>query len=225
MHNHGKVLVLKNINRDDVLVRFLRSGFEMVTTRLKVYRKEATDPTSTVPTKSPKPRKKAVIQRKHLGGGVIGNGKHSQRYRGKPSLAYRCWSRMLARCYSRAWDRDNPGFEGYSVRNDWLNFQNFAKWYYENAQINSPLHQILIINKTRLFKPGTCKIVTKRKGERETKHKAISPYNKIVCFDDIEDFAFRYNLYVPGVEGLISGVYESFMGWELMEEWQYVGQI
>lgn len=53
----------------------------------------------------------------------------------KNSPAYEVWIGMLKRCYStnehiRA---KSPTYDNVTVCEEWLNFQNFAKWYYDNV--------------------------------------------------------------------------------------------
>jgi len=39
---------------------------------------------------------------------------------------------MLRRCYSKKYQSTRPTYIGCTVCDEWLNFQNFAKWYDEN---------------------------------------------------------------------------------------------
>lgn len=43
--------------------------------------------------------------------------------------AYRRWFDMMRRCYDPKWQKTHPAYVGTQVCEEWLNYQNFAKWY------------------------------------------------------------------------------------------------
>lgn len=59
--------------------------------------------------------------------GFIGIGKYNTNHN-----SYHTWYNMLRRAYSYDWKIKNPTYENVTVCEEWLNFQNFAKWYEEN---------------------------------------------------------------------------------------------
>lgn len=62
-------------------------------------------------------------------GGYLGVGKYTCRKNGKKTKAYRIWFAMLLRCY----DSNKKSYYGkVKVCKEWLNFQNFAEWFYKN---------------------------------------------------------------------------------------------
>lgn len=63
------------------------------------------------------------------GVGFTGIGKYSAK---KDGRAYSIWSTMLKRSYDQDLQETNPTYAGVTVCDEWHNFQNFAKWYYEN---------------------------------------------------------------------------------------------
>lgn len=51
------------------------------------------------------------------------------RENGEKTKAYKAWMYMLRRCYHKSFLDKNPSYHGCFVREDWLTFSNFAKWY------------------------------------------------------------------------------------------------
>lgn len=70
------------------------------------------------------------------GVGYIGQGEFKSSIKGKPSVGYTKWNRMLSRCYLKT-DAQYPfyGGSGVTVCDEWHNYQNFAKWFYENYNV------------------------------------------------------------------------------------------
>src|SRR5690554_2242867 len=50
----------------------------------------------------------------------------------KDLKAYRLWKSILQRCYSKKSIAKFPTYRGCKVCDEWIYFQNFAKWFYEN---------------------------------------------------------------------------------------------
>jgi len=65
-----------------------------------------------------------------MGVGYIGEGKHKSTGR-----AYICWSGIMERSYNPRYKLEKPTYVGVTVHPDWHNFQNFAKWFYENYDL------------------------------------------------------------------------------------------
>lgn len=59
----------------------------------------------------------------------IGNGDYCKE---KHTSCYIYWHNMLIRCFSEKYKTKYPTYKNVTVCNEWLNFQNFAKWYYQN---------------------------------------------------------------------------------------------
>ena len=66
------------------------------------------------------------------GVGYLGVGKYNGWDNGKTTDAYEVWKGMIRRCYSEAHQDNNPTYIGTTISNEWLNFQNFAEFYYSN---------------------------------------------------------------------------------------------
>lgn len=92
------------------------------------------------------------------GVGYLGLGK----YKAWGTIAYIKWSSMLGRCYSKAVQKKQPTYVGCSVCPEWLDFQNFAEWFYSqpNHEDSSYALDKDICGNGLLYSPSTCVLVT-----------------------------------------------------------------
>lgn len=72
--------------------------------------------------------------------------------------AYHAWYDMLGRCHCPKMQMKNPSYIGCTVHPDWLDFQNFAKWYYghEYSNMGYDLDKDILHPKSKLYSPETC---------------------------------------------------------------------
>lgn len=94
--------------------------------------------------------------------GFIGQGDFRSAHKNIPSKAYSRWSGMLSRCYNK----EDPSYSIYGgagvyVDNEWHNFQNFAKWFYDNCPENTKARDInidkdLFSGVTKMYSENTC---------------------------------------------------------------------
>lgn len=92
--------------------------------------------------------------------GYLGEGKYKVSKNGKDTKCYKAWIHMLERCYNEKYKKKKPTYENCKVCDEWLNFQNFAKWYYENyyeieGQIMC-LDKDILIKGNKIYSPETC---------------------------------------------------------------------
>lgn len=108
-----RFVVDKYLSSTKVSIRFLDDkGFQKVTTSACIR-------SGTVKN----PYKKGVC-----GVGYIGVGKYNT-----SDKAYGVWAAILLRCYDKdAQEKSLRSYIGCSVGEEWHDFQNFARWYYEN---------------------------------------------------------------------------------------------
>lgn len=64
--------------------------------------------------------------------GYIGEGKYKIKVDGIVTKQYVNWHNMLQRCYNEKFQATRPTYKDCTVCDDWLNYQNFAKWHDEN---------------------------------------------------------------------------------------------
>lgn len=101
-----------------------------------------------------------------FGVGYLGEGVYMSKISGKSTPEYLMWMSMLQRCYSEKWKFKFPAYYGIcSVCNEWLNFQNFAKWYHSHYYETSErlhLDKDILIPGNTLYSPDTCVLVPQR---------------------------------------------------------------
>lgn len=95
--------------------------------------------------------------------GFIGIGDYSSK---DHKVAYAKWMAMLQRCTNPIADKSTESYVECEVCDKWMNFQNFAKWYYENEYPcnNEPLcvDKDILIHGNKIYSPDTCILVPQR---------------------------------------------------------------
>lgn len=100
------------------------------------------------------------------GVGYMGVGEYrSKDENGNITQAYQKWNDMMKRCYRKKSLEKNPTYKIVEVCEEWHNFQNFARWFYEN-KINVKDEEIhidkdIIDGESKIYSPETCCIVPK----------------------------------------------------------------
>lgn len=93
------------------------------------------------------------------GKGYYGVGKHKANINNRKSIAYRKWSSMLKRCYCPNYLNANPTYRDSNVCSEWLDFQNFAGWFYKQ---NKPSEYELdkdLFGDGKVYSPETCCLI------------------------------------------------------------------
>ncbi|QFP93557.1 hypothetical protein [Edwardsiella phage vB_EtaM_ET-ABTNL-9] len=95
------------------------------------------------------------------GVGYIGVGKYKPSYGGKATVAYEHWRSMLLRCYCERSKSNGPTYRGCTVCDEWLNFQNFARWYYSQKfkECGYHLDKDILLKGNKHYSPETCCLV------------------------------------------------------------------
>lgn len=104
---------------------------------------------------------------KRYGIGYMGDGKYKSKDENKKKTkAYNTWNHMLQRCYDPYYLNEHPTYIDCYVCEEWHNFQNFAKWFYENYyECNDEQMQLdkdILIKGNKIYSPNTCVLVPKR---------------------------------------------------------------
>lgn len=98
--------------------------------------------------------------------GYIGVGKYKSSKNKKDTKEYKVWSSMIQRCYDPYFLNKEPTYIDCYVCKEWLNFQNFAKWWEENVyNCNNEkmcLDKDILIKGNKVYSPETCMIVPQR---------------------------------------------------------------
>ena len=99
-------------------------------------------------------------ERRAFGVGYIGEGKYKIKENGKHTRIYSTWYGMLMRCYDKKYQEKYPTYKDCTVCEEWLNFQNFAKWYDENSyEVNNEkmnLDKDILVKHNKIYSPDTC---------------------------------------------------------------------
>lgn len=107
-----------------------------------------------------------------FGVGYIGEGEYDNKCK-----SYAIWTNMIRRCYGEL--RDERTMRIYfecTVSEEWLNFQNFAKWYEENYYeiegMSIHIDKDIIIKGNKIYSAETCVFVPSRINNLFTKANA-----------------------------------------------------
>ena len=106
--------------------------------------------------------------------GFIGDGEYRAKRNKVHTPQYRSWSSMIKRCYSSSAMIHRPNYFDCTVRKDWHNFQNFAKWYDENHPNDGKAYVLdkdIKVKGNRVYSPETCLFVSNAENVSASKRK------------------------------------------------------
>lgn len=93
------------------------------------------------------------------GVGFVGQGIYSNK--NSPD-AHKKWTAMLERCYCPKYQLKKPTYIGCTVSDSWLNFQNFAKWFYRQPRKTGwHLDKDILVKGNKVYSEEFCCIVPK----------------------------------------------------------------
>lgn len=113
--------------------------------------------------------------------GYVGLGEYYPTENKKATKAYDAWRKMFDRCYDEKYHEKYPTYDGCSVCEEWWNFQNFAKWFYDNyydiegSSMEVDKDWLYVGNK--VYSPETCCIVPSIINSCMSTHDKIKNYN------------------------------------------------
>lgn len=125
---------------------------------------------------------------------VYGIGFIGEEYSNKGNeVVYKSWSHMLGRCYNKKDSRYRfYGATGVKVCEEWHNFSNYAKWYYDNYYVIDEKLSVDkdIINKdSKIYSPETCIIIPEKINQMFTK--TDTEGNKKIGVSKTQDGKYR----------------------------------
>ena len=92
--------------------------------------------------------------------GVNNNGKYRSAVKGKVTKEYRSWNNLISRISNKKQLEKYPNYKNCSICEDWLIFDNFAKWheenYYEIDNETMCLDKDILIKGNKIYSPETC---------------------------------------------------------------------
>lgn len=103
---------------------------------------------------------KCPYERRVYGVGCIGEGKYKAKENGKLTKCYITWINMLMRCYNKKYYEKNLTYINCKVSEEWLDYQNFSKWYEENYyEIKGQkmdLDKDILYKGNKIYSPENC---------------------------------------------------------------------
>ena len=91
------------------------------------------------------------------GKGVYTRGKFKAYVGGKPTKEYSYWKNMVQRCYDKTHIRSRPKCADYSVCEEWLDFQTFARWVEtQNLFDKAQLDKDLLFPENKIYSKEVC---------------------------------------------------------------------
>lgn len=92
--------------------------------------------------------------------GYFGIGIYKAKINGKFTKEYSLWNGMIGRCYTEKVRIKQPTYRDVTVCEEWHNFQNFAKWFYENWKpwMDETWHldKDILCLECKVYSPKTC---------------------------------------------------------------------
>lgn len=134
------------------------------------------------------------------GKGFNSKDKHKARISGTDTPAYKTWHGMIVRCYSAKYHEKHPTYIGCSVTDEWLDYQNFADWFYDNPYSNREyqLDKDLLILANKIYSPDRCVFVPQQLNSLLNDHGvARGQYPQGVCFIKLRN-KFRAQIGING---------------------------
>lgn len=137
---YGEYSVIEYINSKKVKIKFTLSGYEAISNSTAVRYSRVRDP----------------YQQLVFGVGKSYSEKYSVRLNKKKTPQYVAWENMLMRCYYPKTSRYSAyGGIGVKVCDEWLSYENFAKWYDDNYIEGYHLDKDLLGDGT-IYSPEDC---------------------------------------------------------------------
>lgn len=98
--------------------------------------------------------------------GYLGEGEYKAKINQEFTLAYKYWVCMMERGHSDIFKNKHKNYLDVTVCEEWHNFQNFSKWFYENYYEipgeKMRLDKDILIKGNKIYSPNTCVFVPNR---------------------------------------------------------------
>ena len=106
--------------------------------------------------------------------GYFGKGPYKAGSTGNITKEYDTWHSMMSRCYDTKLHIKYSAYKDCSVCDEWLNFQEYGKWfsknYYEIPGEKMCLDKDILIKGNKIYSPNTCVFVPEKINILFTKH-------------------------------------------------------
>lgn len=145
----------------------------------------------------------------YFGVGFIGGREHKTKISGRNNTAYSRWKLMLKRCYCLDDEKyHNYGGSGVKVCKDWHNFQNYARWFYENFKHGCDVDKDILSGESKIYSPETCCFVSHQENcdfSFSKTVKFINPDGEIIEVRNLAKFCRDNNLTRPNMNKVLRG--------------------
>ncbi|EOX1555450.1 hypothetical protein ACPD0L_000751 [Vibrio cholerae] len=182
-------IVVDIVSAKNVLVRFIRTGYETRTQAVKIMEGSVKD----------------VFEPVYFGVGYYGS---KQRELDNAMPALRVWRHMLYRCYAEKAKLTHPTYGECTVCDEWHNFTNFYHWYKENYIEGYHLDKDIKVPGNKVYSPETCMFVSHTENIRQSHSKTYlvtHPCGKNEIVSPLVDFCRKHNLSQPNLNKVING--------------------
>jgi hypothetical protein len=200
---YGDIEVLEYIDTKNVVYKFLTTGHIGTTTSNCVRAGKVKDPMSKV----------------HFNGvACIGSGEY-----GANNSAYAVWKFLIDRCYPvKSREAKHIAYKNTSICEDWLNFQNFAKWYNNTHPCDGGEYQLdkdlLQKNlKYKVYSKDTCVFITRNQNMQLAHAKEytfLNPDGEKQTMVNLSEFCKLNNLDRSSMFKLLNGKRKTHKGWK-----------
>ncbi|NRU52611.1 AP2 domain-containing protein [Clostridium beijerinckii] len=215
--NGTKMKIIKYIRSDNMYVEFQDSFKYVVNCQYKEFKLG---------------KIKNPYDKKVFGVGYLGVGDYLPYKDKEKTKAYCYWVRMLQRCYSEEYQTQKPTYKNKYVCDDWLCFQNFAKWfeknYYEINELGkTELDKDILYKGNTVYSPETCIFVPKRINQLFLKSNASRGNLPIGVSENSDSNSFRSRLHTLKGEvylGSFSDKFEAHKKYKIAKE-KYIKEV
>lgn len=154
--------------------------------------------------------------------GYVGNGEYVTRKGSVHTTAYDKWHGILERCYSPNASVKHPSYRDCYICDEWMNFQVFAKWFYENYPddgISYHIDKDIKVKGNKVYSPSTCLFVTPEDNGLEARgclgvvRGMISPVGVLHEFTSQRAFAKEHGLDNCHISHVLNGERLRHKGW------------
>ena len=175
--NSGDFKVLKYNNNKNVVIQFLKTGYETSARLGNIRNGNVKDP--------------------HLpsvyGIGVLGT-KYPSKVNGVLTKEYELWRSMLKRCYSDAYKKKNPTYIGCEVSDNFKSYEYFHEWCHNQIGFGVEgwhLDKDLLIKGNKVYSENSCIFLPQEINTLLTKSTASRGEHLIGVYWNKKDNAFR----------------------------------
>lgn len=139
-NNCGKAVIVSVVNTEQVIVKFLDTGFMKKVHYSALKNGGVKDP----------------MCRSIYGIGYPGDGEFKTRTNGELNRDYSVWRGIFDRCYMEPRPLKFASYSECTVHPEWHNMQNFCNWYRDNYIEDYELDKDIISQGNKVYGPDTC---------------------------------------------------------------------